>query len=214
MTIKMDSLYNTEVESFDFVNTYSIITKKNNRDESFIKELNELSFEEEIIAEAFNIYKSMLLNIKRKDNRLALKVFCIYNAYRNLGIIKDPYKIAEKVGLENPNLTKLFKIFSYENTGYKMKNIIISPLGYIKEYYEYTGYRIEQFEDLEKFANIIIDNGKLSNEYPQNVAAGIVIYYMTKIHDKILPTKFFNYLGKDEISYNKILNIIGTIYNN
>jgi len=210
----MESIATLETERFDFVNTHSTINKKNNRDESFIKELNELTFEEEIIAEAFNIYKSMILNIKRKDNRLALKVFCIYNAYRNLGITKDPYKIAEKIGLENANLTKMFKIFSYENTGYKMKEMIISPLGYIKEYYEYTGYIVEQIDNLNNFAKIIIDSGKLDNEYPQNVAVGIVIYYVTKIHDKNLPEKFYKYLGKDEMSYNKIINIIGTIYNN
>lgn len=203
-----------ETEQFDLVNNYSPIAKKNNRDESFIKELNELQFSEDIISEAFNIYKSMRLNIKRKDNRLALKCFCVYNAYRNLGIAKDPYKIAEIVGLHNTNLTKMFKIFSYENTGYKMKDINVNPLGYINDYYGYTGFRMDEINNLTNFANIIINGGKLSNEYPQDAAVGIIIYYITKIHNEKLPSKFFDYVGKEEVSYNKIVNIVGTIYNN
>lgn len=203
-----------ETECFELENSHGCIIKKNNRDESFIKELNELQFEDEITAEAFNIYKSMKLNIKRKDNRLGLKFFCIYNAYRNFNITKDPIKIAEKVGLHSYNLTKIFKTFSYENTGYKMKKVEINPLGYIKDYYENTGFRMDEIDNIYKFAESIVNKNKLEGEYPQKVAIGIIIYYITKIHNERISDKFFDYLGKTENNFQEIVNTIGKIYNN
>ena len=203
-----------ELETFDFVTSHTGVGKKNTRDESFIKELNELCFEEEIKSEAFNIYKSMKLNIKRKDNRLGLKFFCIYNAYRNHGVTKDPNKIAQQVGLNNYNLTKIMKMFSFEQTGYRVKEININPIGYINDYYQQSGFRMDEIQNLYTFANFILEKNKLSEEYPQRVAAALIIYYISKIHNEKLPIKFFQYLGRDENNYHDIVNRIGSIYNN
>jgi transcription initiation factor TFIIIB Brf1 subunit/transcription initiation factor TFIIB len=203
-----------EIETFDIACDSFCFAKKNNRDESFIKELNDLCFEENIKIEAFNIYKSMRVNIKRKENRLGLKFFCIYNAYHNCGQSRDPRKIAELVGLKDSNLTKIMKLFSYEKTGYKIKEVNMGPEGYVKEYYQYSGFKPNE-QGIHQFVQNILNSKDvtLSKEYPQKVAAGLIIYYITKIHNEKLSHIFYDYIGNTESSYKDIVSHIGFIYN-
>jgi transcription initiation factor TFIIIB Brf1 subunit/transcription initiation factor TFIIB len=211
----MTETYNpADIEHFEIVNEHKGIVKRNNKDELFNKELNALLFEPEIKIEAFNVYKSMKLNIKRGENRSRLKFFCVYNACKNLGIVKDPQKIAEAVNMQDFNLNKVLKTFSYEKTGYKMKDVVISPLQYIPNYYEQTGFRTDEIDHVLSFSEKIIVDDTLKEEYPQKVAASLIIYYITRIHNLQLPDKFFNYLERPESHYKNVVDKIAVIYNN
>lgn len=202
------------IEKSDIISSFKPILKKNNRDELFMKELNQLQFPEHIKIEAFNIYKLMKLNIKRKTNRIGLKFFCIYNAYRNYNQIKDPNQLCKSMGLDPSDLSRVFKLFSYQNTGYKMKEIEISPLNYISEYYENTGLRMEDIDGTLNFAKEILSKDQsLEDEYPQEIAAGIIMYYMVKIHGINPSDKFYEHLNRNETKMMRIMNKIGSVYN-
>src|SRR6266496_4319510 len=128
-----------EIENHELENKiYIYKSKKHNKDNSFMQELSNLQFKENIKTEAFNVYKKMEVNTKRKQNRLGLMFVCIYHACRILGEPLDPKIIADKVGLKGANLCSYLKMFSYENTGYKNSSTEISPRQFIKDYYEQT----------------------------------------------------------------------------
>lgn len=187
--------------------------KKCPRDELFIKELNELLFTDDIKTEAFNIYKNMTLSIKRKKNRKGLKFFCIYNSFRNLGRIRDANQIAKIIGLDQSDLNKAMKTFSYTRTGYRMKEVDITPLDFISEYYAYTELRKDEVPRVIGFAEEILSKDGFSNEFPQLVAASIIVYYMQKIHNIIPPERFFIHVNRTENMIQKIVQKIGTILN-
>lgn len=193
--------------------------KKNTRDDVFYKELKVLPFPDNIKNEAFNIYKLMNLNIKRRNNRLGLKYFCIYNAYTNLNQAKDPVQLAKNFGLQPDELHKIFKMFSTHKTKYKMKSITITPLNYIKEYYENTGLRLDEINGIIEFANSIVEKSEvaielnLEEDYPQEIAASIIVFYMSKMYNILPPTKFYDYINISDTKLNKMINKIGIIYN-
>jgi len=204
--------YDTESDDI-LVSNSSMVYKKKNKEDTIIKEFQELPFTDDIKNEAYEIYKKMEYSIRRKNNRKYLKFFCIYNAHINLSKPKDSNQLGKIFGLETNRFHEIFKIFSFEKTGYKMKQIILSPLDYITEYYKITDLRMDEIDGVINFANDILNSDDLSEEYPQVVAAGIIIYYMKKIHGIIPSQKFINYIGRSDNMINKIVKKIGSIYN-
>jgi len=205
----------SETEDYKIISSHKGIQKKTN-DNSLLRELEQLPFPDYIKTEAYNVYKSMNLGIKRQNNRIGLKVFCIYNAYRNFNQIRDLKRLAVTIGLNPSDLNKIFKLFSFQNTGYKMKDIDISPLHYIDEYYEDSGVRLDEINLIKDFADELIkkmNTEELYNDYPQEIAAGIISYYLIKVHNKTPSPKFYEHIGKDDNQLKKIMNKIGTIYN-
>jgi len=192
---------------------FSSKQKKNNRDLLFIKELAELPFGEDIRCEAFLVYKAMGSPIKRKSNRQAMKFFCIYNAYINLNKMKDVNELARICGIHIPELSKIIKMFSYEKTGYLMKDIDITPLTYVRDFYAKTELRMDEIDKLIDFTEDILEKEGFSDEYPQAVMAGIIIYYIQMINGIALPSKFFDYVKIHETSAKKISQKVGSIYN-
>jgi transcription initiation factor TFIIIB Brf1 subunit/transcription initiation factor TFIIB len=193
------------------------LRNKKIKEDPFSKELDDLPFTSDIKVEAFNIYKKMIPAIKRKKNRVYLKFYCIYNAYRNLGKIKDPNILAKIFDIPHGEISKVFKKFSYENTGYKMKSVDISPIDYIKDYYPNTGLRMDEIQGTIDFAKIILDNENckqiLDDEYPQIIAAAIIIYYMTNLYNILPPDNFINSINRTKSMMVKIVEKIGAIYN-
>ena len=198
------------------VSSSRIVHKKKTRDDLIIKELDSLPFADDIKKEAFEVYKKMRSAIKRKNNRKYLKFFCIYNAGINLDKIKDAIQLAKIFEIEPNELNKIFKTFSYENTGYKMKPIEISPLKYINDYYKLTDLRMDEIYGVINFSQDILNKDELNllaEEFPQVVAAGLIIYYMHKIHGIIPPQKFIDHVGRSDNMINKMVDKIGSIYN-
>jgi len=187
--------------------------KKNSKDLLFLKELETLPIPVNIKNEAFNVYKQMNVAIKRKNNRNGLKFFCIYNAYLNLEKIKDPKHLANMCGVAYNELNKVFKMFSYNNTGYSSKNVEITPLHYIEDYYQATELRTDEIEGLLEFSRDILSKDDFTDQFPQIVAASIIVYYIWKIHNMVPSEKFFRYIGKSETIINKLVDKIGTLHN-
>lgn len=187
--------------------------KKKNQNEFFMKELEELPFSDDVKREACNVYVCMNFPIKRKNNRKYLKFFCIYNAYRNLNKIKDVHQLTKIFDLENNELNKIFKLFSYVNTGYSMKDINISPLDYINDYYRQTDLRMDEIEGVLQFAEEIIKQDEFEGEFPQVVSAAIIIYYIKRMHNMRPPQKFIDYIGRSENMINRVVDRVGVIYN-
>jgi len=206
----MDSIEDTYEEELTGTRFKS---KKKTRDDLFIRELNELPYPLEIRTEAFNVYKSMIKIIKRKKNRTALKFFCVYNAFRNLNKIQDPNQLAKTFNVNPSEISKVFKMFSFENTGYRMKNVEISPLDYIRDYYAATDFRIDEVIGVVDFAKVILSKDSFDEEYPQDVAAAIICYYLSKLYNVIPSKKFIEFVGRSETNVNKLVDKIGSIYN-
>ena len=200
-----------DVEVQEFVNTGY---KYSNRIKRTIRhELSKYNFPEEILIESDNIYQQLNINIKRKDNRLMLKFFLIYNAYINLNRVNDPLKLADIIGLDRNKINKVFKVFSSENTGYEIKDIQISPLDYIPIYYKESGLQYDGLEHLMKFAKQIIAKDRtLLEKSPQIVAAGMIIYYL-KINCIKSSEHFIKSINRSENDMIKMINQIGNIDN-
>lgn len=187
--------------------------KKKTRDNFFEEELSKLPFGEDIRKEAYSIYLKMNLPIKRKNNRKFLKFFCIYNAHLKLNKIKDVKYLAKTMEIDSTDLNKIFKAFSYENTGYLTENMNISPLDYIEYYYKFTELRMDEVSQVFNFGSEIIKKESFEGEFPQVVAVAIIIYYIKIMNNMVISQKFHNNITYSKSMINKVVNQIGSIYN-
>ena len=187
--------------------------KKNPKDMLFLKELEVLPLSKDIKNEAFIVYKKMKITIKRKNNRNWLKFFCAYNACLNLNKIRDPNHLANMCGVKPNELSKVLKMFSFENTGYRMKDIDITPLDYLSDYYKATELRTDGIDELIELATEVLKKETFAEEFPQVVAAAMIYYYVWKLHNILLSQKFFEYVGRSETVIRKLVDKIGVVYN-
>lgn len=202
------------IEAETLVSPTYIKLKKKTKDDLFFDEIKKLPFGDDIIKEAYDIYLRMTLSIKRKNNRVYLKFFCIYNAHLKLNKIKDVKHLARTMGIDPAELNKVFKMFSYENTEYQIsESVDLTPLNYLTYYYKFTELRMDEVERVCAFGEEIIKRQDFEGEFPQAVAIAIIIYYVRVMNNMSLPEKFFNTIGYSKPMINKIVNQIGAVYN-
>jgi len=152
-------------------------TKKNNK--NITNDLNKYSeFSDDIKYRANYIYIRMNHSTRRKKKRQLLLFFCVYSAYKELGIKVNPADLGDIFGLTSGQLQKTDAMFSHLQTGYKPVCQSISVNDYIHDY----GVKIGLEEHIENIIqlcdNIIIKDTSLSQASSQPVAAGMIKYYM------------------------------------
>ncbi len=160
--------------------------------------LNDLSkypiFSDDIKLRANSIYKQMNQNTKRAKTRKLLLFFCVYNAYKELGIDVTPADLGEIFGLNSGHLQKSQSLFSHIQTGYKSVSHSLDVSHYIKDYCSKIGMDDYIDDILQLSVNIMAKDKYLSHSSAIPVAAaGMIKYYMfitgIELEDKTLLAK-------------------------
>jgi transcription initiation factor TFIIIB Brf1 subunit/transcription initiation factor TFIIB len=152
------------------------------RELSVIENLNQIEqLPESIKAEAERICNMMIHQKQvRGTNRTQLIFYCLYEAQKNIGKEPpNPHQIADLVGLSHRDIAKAISRNSFR--GYRHKNVVMKANDFIEPFCRWTPIsdasgNIEEINDL--LNEILSKNVEIHNSSPQDVAAGIIYYFM------------------------------------
>ena len=182
---------------------------------SIILDLDKIDIPEDVRNMSEQIFQQLETNTKRGRRRKKLLFYCIFNAYKELGHPQDPKLIAELVGISATEMTKAFSMCSELQTNYKPSSVFYSPLDYISiEFLEEVGLDEQCLDDILKLGQSILEKDPdLYENYPQVVAAGIILYYMTINGATVNKKEFARVVKRSEMTISKCLKRISQVHN-
>ena len=158
---------------------------------------DDLGLETPITTLAKEIYEQLQLKATRRNPQLQVMFYCIYEAYKNLGITIDPYNLAKIVGLPPNGITKALSInVKCVNTSITIgdemsnhaRNFIddeserkfgFSAGDFIKYYYQYTQLNPVLLPNIQNLCDSLFSkNRDFEDNPPQHVAVAVIWYYM------------------------------------
>lgn len=195
------------------VNHAPVMTYKG-YNKTLLPELQKYDFPDEIKNKADEIFQKMDTSIRRGHIRDYLIFYCIYNAYHELQIHKDPKQIALSVGIDLGEITKALSKFSESQEMYQAPMVITTPLDLIPEYCRMVNLSDDTIENVIELAKEILEKDpELMEGYPQKVAAGILRYFLTINGVAFRKNQFAEMLGLSEVTINNMYKKICAIHN-
>lgn len=205
--LTFDLLYNQNVYSLNH-------TPQRIQEKSIIKELKLINIPENVKLRANEIFQVMVTTTKKGKKRHQLIFYCVYNAYKEMGITVEPVAIASMFGLKKNSISKA--ITSFSNSGYEPPNIVVSPVSLIAEYCErIPNLNSECIPEIEEFAREILQKApELSQAYPQKIAAAIIQFYLELGGQVVDKKKFSSLLSVSDVTINNVIKEIKNVHNN
>lgn len=185
-----------------------------NSEKSILKEMDNFTLSDDVKLKAESIFGKLNPQTKRGNRRKQLIFFCIYSALLELGIPQDPKKIAQLVGIKTSEMTKALSMYSQSQTGYKPPLVFITPLNFIPQYCEALQLSPETIQDVLNFAQGILDKDPtLKEKFPQKIAAGILLYYLTINGIQVNKKEYAKMIQLSEVTINNIYKQILNLHN-
>ncbi|HSW77052.1 MAG TPA: hypothetical protein VLG50_08390 [Candidatus Saccharimonadales bacterium] len=146
---------------------------------SILSDLSKYDISEDIKLRANRIYTDMKPQTNRAKKRHFLLFFCVYNAYKELGITIAPEDIGKIFTLNKHQMQQAINIFSPSQTGYHPVKNQITILDYLKIWCDKLEFDKIDVDDIINMAeNFINKNENLKHDVPQTAAAGLIKYYI------------------------------------
>lgn len=198
------------------------------QEKCILKDLVKVDIPDYIKKEAQNVYQRIGTPTHRGLKRQLMIFFCIACAYFTLRIPFLPKILGQKLGIKSNKLNKSISMFKDTSTGYRPPIVHYEPRDFIPiilkelEISEEI-YPVMNISNMTDMLNEILEKKPYLKEiYPQNVAAGFVLYYMlvngVRLHEtkttlKHLRSEFSQKIVLSEITTNNIMNKIAKAYN-
>lgn len=181
---------------------------------SILSDLNRFNISDEIKNEAEHIFQQLTTGTRRGNKRKKLLFYCVYNAYKSLGIIEDAKTIANLIGIPHSDITKSFSLYSETKTNYQPPASFRTPTDFIYKYYSEAGLSSDCLQPLLSLTDeVLASDPDLYESYPQVVACGIIVYYMTINGASVDRKKLAKMAGKSDMTLSKIIKRISAAHN-
>lgn len=142
-------------------------------------ELKTRGFPDEIVARADLIHWKIDTGVHRGSMRCMLLFHCTFQAYQELDINVDPFKLGICFGLTKGQVKKCDSIFSPLNTGYQPVERNVTAMNFIPEFCERLGIATEQIDVIRDIIDrVSLRNKALAQENSRTLAAGFIKYFM------------------------------------
>lgn len=142
--------------------------------------LEQLPILQEVKNKALEISKRLNRSTKRGSKLNQLIFMSISYAHDELDIPCDPKRLAQIIGMKQNEINKARSTYSEVQTGYKPILKKKEACDLIPRYCEYLNLTADIIVDIQEFGKSIISKRPTLNEkFPQNVAAGIILCYLT-----------------------------------
>ena len=205
----VQTLYNTETGTI-----FNSVAQKASADKGILPDMENIDIPDDVKATANNIFKRLNLPTHRGKRRKFLVFFCIYSAYSELNMPKDPRSLATVVNIDPNKITKAFSLFSEVQTGYRTRNLHTNPLDLIPEYCARIRDVELNVEMVKVLAKRILEKSlKLREMYPQKVTAGIIQYYMAINGIKYNKKLFVGAMGLSDATISNMYREVSMIDN-
>lgn len=160
--------------------TPEVFRIKNSSGRTIMPYLDHLSIPEDVKKRAESVYHTINPATYKSSCLNKLIFFCIYAAYSEMGIPKDPKLIAKIVGIKTGDVSRAMSMFSERNTGYSPPNLDASPLDVIPEYCEKIGLSTDLMPQIRQIGERILSKSpKLLEKSPSVVGATLLLYALT-----------------------------------
>lgn len=177
-------------------------------DRSILADLESLNVGEDVKQEAEKFFQHLGNTVKKGKRRRKLIFYCLFNAFIALGQAKDPKIVAKMVGIPITDMNKAFSMCAGSAT------VFHSPLEFLPQYADLVQLDSSCRDSLIEFGSSILRKDReLLDDYPQVVAAGILLYYF-KIHGVTVVRKdFAKLVDRSEMTISKMVKRVEGIYN-
>lgn len=183
-------------------------------EKSISAELAPLPLPDDVKQYADRIFQQLETNTKRGKRRRKLIFYCILTAYNLLKKPQDPKIIAEIVGIADTEMTKAVSMCSELQTKFRAPTTFRLPTDFIPEYAHIVGISESSINDVMNLGYEILEKDKdLLENYPQVVAAGIILYYLTINGVTVNKREFAKIIKRSEMTISKMYKRIMTIHN-
>jgi len=146
---------------------------------SILPDLAPFSFPEDVKQNADSIYRRMGCPTKRKNVRLQLLFWCIYNSFREFNRHVDKERLGRQFGLSDKDIKRTSSIFSPLQTGYHQPDFKVRPHDYAAAMCEAVGIDETTVPQvLEYFDYLLTVQPALSQRKPKTAAAAMLQHYM------------------------------------
>lgn len=132
----------------------------------------------EVETRALNIVSQINVSAKRGDNKKLGYFYAVFHAYRESGIIQDPFDLAQSVGIPPACVTKAFGIYSSIETGFTPSGPLPTAIDFIP--YQLKKYGIEDFTTEDVISSWPPELKIAERKFPQLVALAMIMYHAEK----------------------------------
>jgi len=177
--------------------------------------LKQYPLDDEIRVRANIINGKMKVTFHRSKKLVQYLFYCVYCAYRELGLHVNPQKLGEMFKLTSHEITQANLIYCCMQTKYEPKDMEVSPLDYIPDYCQDLGLSKGAEEEIIKIGREVIEKyPPILEKPPRNIAAGIISYYM-KTEGVVLndPKHLAAVAHLSPANIREVFKIISVIYN-
>jgi len=173
--INIDQTFLGHNESLYVPKTYT----KCKHDRNIIGDLKDIPVAEYIKKTANDVFLQLVTGIRRKTPRNKMLYFCLSIAYKIHGVPYLPGELASYVQLKMTDIPNANAMFSKSITGFQVKTVDFTPLDYIPLLYKTLRIASDHKDMIINMGNSILEkDDDLLNEFPQDVAAGIILCFM------------------------------------
>jgi transcription initiation factor TFIIIB Brf1 subunit/transcription initiation factor TFIIB len=195
-------------------------------EKSILPDMEPLSLPDEIKARAEAIFHKLRnVTTKRGNRRKQLVFFCINSAYNEINresksassLIRYQHnvkKLAEMIGIKPAEISKAQSMYSEAQTGYSSPQVFFTADDFLPEYCRDLHLPDEEISEIVRFAREILRRDKnLLEKYPQNVAAGILLYYLTLHGYEFDKESYAKIVSLSEMTITNLAKQISRIHN-
>jgi len=181
-------------ETHFFDDVTATLSTERKAPKSIRKELDLLPLPDEIKDRADRIYAYKVGdNTYRANVRQEVKFSCIFDAYKEAGIIRDPNEIAQMLGIKRKGMSRGVMRCSSLCTGKAntSEQTALTALDLVPEMLNRCGVQAEEchLEDMARIYTYAKDRSELLNRSkPQSIAAALIFFYInTMVLDRKIP---------------------------
>ncbi len=146
-------------------------------------ELEKISVPESVRIEANKIFLETGLTVRKGQKMNYVLFYCIYQAYKRLGNCQVPKKIAGLVGIQNNEIAKANSICKSNRARKDHPDDFDNFVPFtdlVHGYCEDLGIDQLTADAIKAFGQDLRDKySELDEMFPQNIAAGLIYYYLT-----------------------------------
>lgn len=186
---------------------------------TIIPELQNLNIPEYVKLKANEIFVNQNLSLRKGKKLPHILFYCVYKAYRQLGESQVPKKIATLVGLPHNEISKAVSMFSSPNANSDSKlnseGSFSSFVQLIPCYCEDLGINNrDTITEIQRFGQQLLDmNSDLDEKFPQNIAAGVILYWMS-IHGYEIDRKGFQAkVQLSDVTISNAFKLVKSVHN-
>jgi len=192
------------------------VKKIKNPEKSIRGFLEDLQIPDDVKDQAELIYTKLHISQRKRKKRLLVVYYCLYNAYKVLGLSYVPNLLADMVGIDRKDISKAISSCFPLQSGYYPPQVQRSACDFIPQCIEVLNLDLMLADEVVDLYNQVMKSDRsrlLTEKPPQSVAAGMIMYFSSTRGFSIDREQFSRLVGVSEFTLDTITKLIIHVHN-